>query len=225
MKMIGFLHTAEVHVAAFDALLAEVVLEVKARHVVDMALLDDARAHGINDAIERRVADRLGLAGARGAAVVVCTCSTIGSVAERLDGKLSFPTQRIDRAMADAAVLAGERILVVAALESTLEPTRELLQASADSVKSGQAKNLHITPHHIPNTWQHFETGNHEQYWRTIADAIRSHAVDHDVVVIAQASMAGAVQFCNDVSIPILSSPRLGVERAVAVLNSAESFH
>jgi hypothetical protein len=36
-----------------------------------------------------------------------------------------------------------------------------------------------------------------------------------DVIVLAQASMAGAVALCEQVAVPILSSPRLGVEAAV----------
>ncbi len=36
-----------------------------------------------------------------------------------------------------------------------------------------------------------------------------------DVIVLAQASMAPAAQLCSDLSVPVLSSPRLGAEAAI----------
>ena len=38
------------------------------------------------------------------------------------------------------------------------------------------------------------------------------------MIVLAQASMAGAAALCPDLAIPILSSPRLGLEAALARL-------
>lgn len=211
-KQIAFLHTSPVHIQTFTNLLADLAPDAAAHHIVDEALLADARAHGLTPEITARVQSRLDDAGANGAAVVVCTCSTIGGVAESLNAVLPFETQRIDRAMADEAVRNGPNILVVAALESTLEPTRELVLNSAETL----ALPANITMHHISDAWQHFEAGDNDQYWRSVADAIRANAVGQDVVVIAQASMAGATAFCTDLPIPILSSPHLGVQRALA---------
>jgi hypothetical protein len=39
-----------------------------------------------------------------------------------------------------------------------------------------------------------------------------------DVIVLAQASMAGACALCPTLAVPALSSPRLGVEAAVRAL-------
>ena len=44
------------------------------------------------------------------------------------------------------------------------------------------------------------------------------YAKDFDVVVLAQASMSKAVDYCVGVKTPVLSSPRIGVKAALAEL-------
>ncbi|MET7419003.1 hypothetical protein [Dactylosporangium sp. NPDC005555] len=44
MAIIGFPHTADVHVGTFGGLLADLAPDVPGPHVVDAALLEDARA-------------------------------------------------------------------------------------------------------------------------------------------------------------------------------------
>ena len=73
-----------------------------------------------------------------GAAVVACTCSTIGGIAERTATGGAFTAQRIDRAMAERAVRAGPRVLIAAALESTLEPTTALILSTAAQAGAGK---------------------------------------------------------------------------------------
>ncbi len=52
-------------------------------------------------------------------------------------------------------------------------------------------------------------------YWAEIAAALHRDAPAGDVIVLAQASMAGAAALCEDMAVPILSSPRLGLEAAL----------
>src|SRR5262249_12425545 len=122
---LGFLHTAAVHVATFDALLAETAPETRAIHRVDEALLARARAAGADapDAV-RDVERAMHEVHDAGAPVVVCTCSTIDGAAEATPTSGRFLAQRIDRRMADLATAADGAVLLVAALASTVEPTR-----------------------------------------------------------------------------------------------------
>src|SRR5689334_23368062 len=123
MTTIGFLHTADVHVATFHALVTE--WGHRDVHLVDATLLADARERGVDAALEERLAERLRELAGRGPDVIVCTCSTLSGYAERIP--VAVPVLRIDRPMAERAVAIGGRIAVVAAVESTLAPTRELL--------------------------------------------------------------------------------------------------
>ena len=72
---------------------------------------------------------------------------------------------------------------------------------------------------HVWGAWEKFEAGDWAGYYHTIAEALQAHADCGDVIVLAQASMAPAASLCPQMAIPILSSPRLGVEQALALWN------
>lgn len=215
---IAFLHTSPVHVATFDALMEELAPQMAVQHVVDEALLRDARSKGVGDA---RLVDRVHQAMRRGAdsgaRLVVCTCSTIGGIAEAMPPGEGFMSARIDRAMADEAVRLGPGIRVLAALESTLAPTEMLIRDSAARLR----REVHATTQTIPGAWQLFERGDMEGYAACIAAAVRQALPGPSVIVLAQASMAGAVPLLADAGVPVLSSPRLGVAAAIAALRAA----
>jgi hypothetical protein len=151
--------------------------------------------------------DKLELAGA---STIVCTCSTIGGEAERLGAQRKIGVARVDRAMAEAAIAAGTRIAVVAALESTFDPTRRLLE----SVASSRGVSADITTVLCEGAWDAFEAGEHDRYLRAVATTCASLDGSYDVIVLAQASMADAALLL-DGSTTTLSSPVLAVEAAV----------
>jgi Asp/Glu/hydantoin racemase len=148
------------------------------------------------------------------APLVVCTCSTIGGAAEQVSTEGRFAAARIDRAMADRAVQAGARILLVAALESTLGPTDALIRDSAR--KAG--KEVHIRNLVLTDAWQHFLAGESERFAAEIERAVRRDVGNADMVVLAQASMAPAQAKLANLGVDVLSSPKLGVEAAVRLL-------
>ncbi len=211
---VAFLHTSPVHVATFAKLMHEVSPLMTATHVVREDLLAEARRAGVEtDSMKSRIEEAMTDAGASGAPVVMCTCSTIGGVAEAIDTNGAFIAGRIDRAMADEAVRSGSPILIVAALASTIEPTLALLRGSAK--RSGTDPKLDILV--VEAAWTHFERGDLPAYFEAIVEAVIGAAADARIVVLAQASMAEAAVPLAKLGITALSSPRLGVERAVAL--------
>jgi len=215
-RRIAFLHTSPVHVETFERLTRAADPTVEIEHVVAEDLLADAQRVGPNDAaLVGRVQQAMAKAASNGAALVVCTCSTIGGSAERTPARGGFGVARIDRAMADRAVELGPRILIVAAVESTLRPTRELVQESAAALR----KDVKIEELLVPGAWPHFMSGDHAAYVSAVADAVRPASGRADVVVLAQASMAPAAGLLEDLGVEVLSSPALGVQSALARLN------
>ena len=209
---IAFLHTAAVHVETFSQLVSELETGISVRHIVDEKLLEDACRLGITPALCERIDAAMLAATSTGAEVVVCTCSTIGGVAEQSGARYGFKSVRIDRAMANEAVKISRRILVVAALESTLGPTRELIEDSAKQLDNAPE----IDVLHIEGAWRHFENGESEAYHQAIAAVIKACWQNYDAIVLAQASMAKASELCDGVDAPILSSPRMGVHAAAS---------
>ena len=212
-KSLAFLHTSPVHIATFDRLLAEIGPGITARHIVDESLLSEARAAGaITPALASRIAAALRDASAPDGAVVLCTCSTIGGSAEAAGMRAGEVVLRVDRPMAERAVALGDRILMVAALASTLAPTRALIL----DVARVAGKPIELRELLCASAWAFFERGDLIGYAQVIANELRAAADTADVIVLAQASMAAAAPLCADLSIPILSSPRLALEAALA---------
>ena len=119
------------------------------RHVVDESLLSEAcAAGGVTPALRERVEEILLTAvEEQDAAVMVCTCSSIGSVAEAVNGRTQATLMRIDRPMAAEAVMLGSRIIVAATLSTTLIPTRELILSVAhEAGKRYRLSNCSVTP-------------------------------------------------------------------------------
>lgn len=207
MTTIGFLHTSPVHVATFERLAEQISPGVPIVWAVDEELLMLARQRGIDDALVR---DGIGRALERlehdGAEIVVCTCSTIGGAAEAIGRERDRTVVRVDRPMAERAVEIGGQVAVVAALDSTVTPTRELIEG----VATARGVAVDIGVHVVAGAWERFEAGDHEGYLAMIAGALPGIADGADVIVLAQASMAGVADLV-DVGVPVLSSPRLAV--------------
>ncbi len=215
---IAFLHTADVHVPRFNALVHAQAPAAIVHHHVDAALLHDARTHGINHPdLIARVQQAMHTTAQHGASVVVCTCSTIGGIAESMDSGSAFTAMRIDRAMANAAARSGPAVLLVAALESTLAPTADLLHDSARQ----QSSTLQIDTLCVPQAWAFFEQGDTCAYLDTIASATRHAVSGHGAVVLAQASMDAVAPRLATLGLPVLASPALGVAAALAAATSA----
>ncbi|QCX27580.1 hypothetical protein [Nocardioides jishulii] len=156
-----------------------------------------------------RVAGRLAELRAGGADVVVCTCSTIGGLAESVGGAGAW---RVDRPAAGRAVASGRRVGVVVALESTVEPTCALLEEEA--ARAGVRPTVEVLL--AEGAWAAWEAGDLAGYLERVARSARLLADRSDVVLLAQASMAGAVALLDDVSVPVISTPASAVEWAVA---------
>ncbi|MFF4117275.1 aspartate/glutamate racemase family protein [Streptomyces sp. NPDC001714] len=206
--MLALLHTSPLHVPVFDALRDEHHPGLELRHSVVPDLLARARREG-PEAVAGDVAAALHRAAANdGVRAVLCTCSTIGAVAERAGGEVGVPVVRGDRPMAAAAVAAGPRIAVLATVESTLPPTLALLDDEARRAD----RPIHARAQVVPDAWTRFEAGDVEGCARLVA-AVADAVTDADVIVLAQASMTSAARFTTT-AVPMLSSPRPGLAAA-----------
>ncbi|MER5596540.1 aspartate/glutamate racemase family protein [Streptomyces sp. NPDC002265] len=206
--MLALLHTSPVHVPVFDALRDEAHPGLELRHFVDEGLLERARATG-PDAVAADVRAAVDRAVDGGARAVLCTCSTIGAVAEAYGAEAGVPVLRVDRPMAAAAVAAGSRVVVLAALASTLGPTADLIEEEA----RGAARPVTVRTVLVDGAWACFEAGDGERYVRLVAEAADA-VTDADAIVLAQASMAPARELATT-SVPVLASPRPGLTAAV----------
>ncbi|MFK7996683.1 MAG: hypothetical protein AB8B87_21280 [Granulosicoccus sp.] len=208
---LAFLHTADVHIASFQNIVDSIDPSIRVRHDVNSALLSDAIAQGMTIELAGQIDQAMELAADTGAKAVVCTCSTIGGVAEASLKNKSAAAMRIDRAMSDLAVKNADRILVVAAVQSTLEPTMALLRDSAATA----SRHPEITMELVEGAWTHFENNRQDEYFDCIAKHIRMKQDVYDCFILAQASMAPVVRQFTSSDIRVLASPEPGVMSAI----------
>lgn len=213
MRPLTFFHTAEPNIALFGGLMAELAPDIPVRHVLESEPLRRAVEAGkVTSEIALFTEERVLAALADEPAVLVCTCSTIGGVIDQM-AHPRIPLLRIDRPMARHAVAAGNRVLIAACVESTIEPTRELIESASWEKHPFPTFSSQIV--RIFDAWPLFQAGDKEAYWRRIAERLREAAAGFDAIVLAQASMAGAAELLADLGIPVLSSPRTGVQATV----------
>ncbi|WP_243611903.1 hypothetical protein [Shimia aestuarii] len=204
MTQITLLHTAEAHVATFDALRDRITPGAVLHHVVRPDWLATARASGPTEALIKEITEAI--QSAQGTAL--CTCTTIGDMAETAGALV------IDRpAMTEAARIGGP-ILMAYALESTAAPSRAALEralARAD-------KTADVIPLPLPQFWPLFESDERDAFAACIAGAIRDAlpTAKPACILLAQASMAPAAALLSDLDTPVLTTPETALRAALA---------
>lgn len=213
----GMVHSVASLVPVFNGLAAEIMPDVEILHVVDEGLLKDVINTG---KYASGAARRLGLLASftveSGAEAVMLTCSTLGVLVEEARKMLKVPLIKVDEAMADAAVRQGTRIGIIATLYTTLKPTSDLVQERAAIAR----KDVNVETVLCQGAFEALRAGDTASHDRIVLENLRKLMERSDVVVLAQASMARVADTipAAERKAPVLSSPRLGVQRFKQVL-------
>lgn len=198
-------HTSQLHVARFDALRDRIAPGMALDHHVREDWLDRARREGLTEALASEIAGAM----TEGPGRALCTCTTVGAIAE------AAGAIRIDRPLMQAAAAIGGPICLAYCLDSTRGPSLDLLHdCLAQAGRAGP-----VVPLALPHRWPLFEAGALAGFAAGIAADIRAHLATHPdtlCVVLAQASMDGAAALSGDMRVPVLASPELAFHAAVA---------
>ncbi len=196
--MLTLLHTAEFHVPAFDALRASIAPGAAMQQQVRTDWLARAKSGG-DATLAAEITDTV----RRAHGPVICTCTTIGDLAE------AAGAQRIDRPMMARAADIGGPVLMAYCLHSTEETSLGALRGAFDA----EGKPADITPLFLGQYWPFFEAGEVDEFHAMLGAAIGAVAEDTapSCIVLAQASMAGAAEKLTRLGIPVLSSPELAL--------------
>lgn len=205
---ISFLHTIESNQAVFANAAAQAGLPAtQLRHVVrpDLRQAVDQRKMSddeIHDQIRDTVRDL-----AATADTVIITCATLGPIVDAI-AEFAVPIIRADVALADAASRDGKNIVVLCAVESTVEANRTLFGHYA------AATGARITVRLVPGVWASFQSGDIEACLQACAQAAQdAYQQGADVVALAHPWMAAAVG--------LVQSERKPMDSARAALRAA----
>ena len=209
--LLVLVHTVTPLISVFDRLTAQILPGVQVKHILDEPLLEAIRLRGqVAQEDGERLLSHLKQAELIGARAVLVTCSTTSPLVDHIQPKVSIPVFKIDQAMIELAVHLGVRLGVLATNRTTLEPTRQMLLAQA--AKTG--KKIDYEERYIEGALDALLKGQAELHDRLVHNAIREIRPTVDVVVLAQASMARALETGAVLGegAPVLSSPYLALE-------------
>jgi len=212
---VACVHTAVSTIGVVTPLFHELLPEAELVHFVDDAAVRDAVALGkVDDRLTRRLCNLYASAELAGAEAILLCCSTVGETAEVGARLVGIPIVRIDEPMAEQGVALGQKIALVATVASTLEPSTRLVRQAAARV----GKQVQVVPYLCEGAFEALGRGDLDAHDQTVTTAVRRLAGEVDVVLLAQASMLRVQPLLSDLPVPVLASPRLGVERVRDVL-------
>ncbi|MDQ0512151.1 aspartate/glutamate racemase family protein [Ancylobacter amanitiformis] len=218
MPRLALIHTVPALVQRFRPLVEAALPGWERVHRVDESLLADTIREGrLTEATEARLAAHVRDAAGAADAVLV-TCSTLGEAVDRLRPHLPVPLFRIDRGMAEAAVRQGSRIGVLATLPTTLGPTLRLIFETA----LAQGREITLLERLCEGAFAELAQGRRDAHDAMIRAAFDEVAPQVDVVVLAQASMASALDAATDGPVRVLTSPELGIAAIAVALGARD---
>ncbi|MDB5612454.1 MAG: hypothetical protein JWQ22_107 [Devosia sp.] len=207
---LAFIHTVAGLIPTFKGLADELLPGWSSFNIVDESLLQATIREGrLSKRTMQRLNQYVTSASDVGADAVVVTCSSLGDGVENVRPLASIPLFRIDQGMALDAVRQSRRIGVLATLRTTLEPTTLLLQR----VGAERGKEVVISQALCEGAFDLLKSGDRAGHNASIVATFQRLAVEVDIIVLAQASMAEALEnIAGEVpDVPFLASPRLGM--------------
>lgn len=216
-RRLALIHTVAGLVPRFRELAAELMPDVETFDIVDETLLRDATREGrVSLDTARRLFAHLAAAERHGADAILVTCSSVGNVVDAARPFAGIPLLRVDQAMAEQAVERGTRIGVLATLRSTLGPTAALIRRTADEA----GREVEVRDRLCDGAFEALSAGDTDRHDESVREGLRELIGWANVIVLAQASMARVIDSLTDDErrTPILSSPRLGMERMLDIL-------
>lgn len=217
-KKIAFLHTVPTLVTPFNELSKELLTaDVEIFHVADDMLLKLVLAQGgLSPFIYQRVAEHIVAFERAGIQVVQVTCSSISPCAEAARSQVGIPVLKIDEPMVDKALSLGTRIGIAATAPTTLKPTTDLVHERAKFY----GKVVQVDSVLCEGAYKALFSGDTETHDTIVRRYLSDLLARCDVVILAQASMARVAATIPETeqTKPILSSPRMAVERLRDIL-------
>ena len=218
MASVALLHTAEVHRETFEHLFTAMAPSIKLDQMVEKEWLAEARDKGISEELNAKIQEKLNSASTNND-VVICTCSTLGPVADLVakDNKKVF---RIDRPMLEEAAKSQGKILVVVCLESTIAATEQLMEEAF----AAEDKPAFFEMLLCDEAWPHFESGDIIAFAESITEKVCDHVeqmLNPGPVVLAQASMLAAAPLLMEKELPVFTSPIVAARTAISMIEKA----
>ena len=215
-KKIAVIHTSLAIREPMDKKILELIPDAEIHNIIDERILQDVMDNkGINTSVIKRMSLYTQAAEAMGADVVLNACSSVGEAFDVGKELVEIPTVKIDEPMAEIAVESGKNIGVYGTVATTLAPSCRLIEKTAKNA----GKDVKITSHLVDGAFQVLsQEKNPEKHNEMVLKEINATHQEHDVIVLAQASMSILIPHLQHLGKPVLYSLHTGIERVKQVL-------
>ena len=216
MKKIVLLQTSMVSFKTFNDLFHEIVPEAQISNLVDEDLLNTLNVNkGITPSIIQRISQYCIFAEAAGADLIFSQCSSTREGIECARRMVNIPIVMVDDGMAEQAIAMGARIGVAATAAATIKPTVSALSQAAKNAGKAIEIKTYLADGALDVL---MKENNREKHDELVLDLLKQAEKENDVIVLAQGSMVTLEPYLSQIAVPVLTSPRLGVQRARKIL-------
>jgi aspartate/glutamate racemase len=216
MPTLAIIHTTPATLTNLKKLAIETIPDLTVINFMDDSILPQlANNQGNLADVEERLIAYARFAEQAGADIILEACSSVGEITKKMRMVVKIPVVRIDEAMAESVVKHEKKIGVAATLATTLKPTMKLLEEKAELI----GKKVQLTPCLIEGAYQQILKGDQAGHDKLLMDAFSTLFNEVDVIVLAQASMAGvAEKMSEEDRARFFSSPALAMKQVKSLL-------
>lgn len=217
MKL-GIIHTSAVSLNDLKALCSEIIPDVEVINIIDDSLLEEVKKNnGPTASIISRMCTYVTVMDKLGVDLILNQCSSVGEAFDIARKCTCIKTLKIDETMAKKAVSMGTSIAVVATVASTMKPSCELVRKMAKEAGKECVVDEFLVDGALDILMKEKDQEKHN---RLCLETIKKAAKDHDVIVLAQGSMTVLLPYIKDIDKPVLTSPRLAIEKVKEMLGA-----
>ena len=216
MKKVGVIHTSAVSLENLNSLFKEILPEVEVVNIIDDSLLDEVKKNnGITASIISRLCTYVQKMDELKVDLILNQCSSVGEAFDIALQCSTTKTLKIDWAMAEEAVSLGNRVAVIATVESTVKPSCNLVRKVAEVNGKEVVVKEYLVANALDVLMKEKDLEKHNQL---VLAAINQAIEENDVVVLAQGSMDALLPYLSDMKKPVLTSPRRAIMRVKEML-------
>jgi len=220
MRMAGMVHVVPDNIRVFGDLAAQLMPGVELVHFLDTGL-PAMSGPSLRPQVIERLRTYASFARRSGAEAVLLTCTAFGRLVDEVSVAVDCPVLSVLEIMVDEAVRQRGTIGIVGSHPGTVAGTERLMREQARQVGSVCAVESRL----CPGAFEALRRGDRATHDRIVLESLREMVQHVDVIVAPQPSIEDAVlRFQWDTrKVPLLTSPRLSVERLKQTLDTVRS--
>lgn len=146
--------------------------------------------------------------------VILLSCTVFSPYVETIEKLFSTPIVGADRAMLEQVARLGKKTAILCTFPASVESSEQMFRSATKKAGVDCDVNTFL----IPEAAAALKSGDRQTHNRIVAERVRHFAQEYEVVVLAQISMASAIDLLLDCKIPVFTSPACAISALKNVL-------